>query len=154
VDYDELTPDELHERLVVEEMIDALEAYKGRFSAERDEILRRLRGNEYLYFVDDELRNRARNSLEMIGVGCYVFYSFNHFGRGNGRFLKVGSSVHAPESRAHSHLLSSSSQSDIVGKFGPEYVSNARLGLIVFPCEGSVARAMDRYLNDMLDPEI
>lgn len=117
------------EEFLVEEMILTLESYSGELVPARDAVLRRLREGEYLYFADDEIRERTRGRLEMMGVGCYVFYSFNHFGPDLGTFIKVGSTVHDPEGRAYAHLISSSSTSDIIGCFGADYVARARLGL-------------------------
>ena len=119
------------EQVLVEEMTLTLEAYPGSLAAERDDFLGRLRDGRFLYYGDYDIRDRAKGRLELLGVGCYVFYNFEPLWLcDNGSFIKVGSTIHDPESRAYSHIISSSSQSDIIGVFGADYVLAARFGLI------------------------
>lgn len=150
----ELSAGEVDERLEVEDaIVSRLERHSGD-ARERDELLARLRSGAYQFFEDSEVRHRAAARLELFGCGCYVIYCFDHYGPGCGEFVKAGSTVQNPEARSYAHFVSSVSQSDVVGRFGADYVAAKRFGVFVFRHIPSAVRAFDRALNRALKPLI
>jgi hypothetical protein len=138
------------EELVIDEMDLALYGAPGAIG---DVVRARLCGRRYDYYYGEEVLLRAREGLEMLQIGCYVVFSFDHYGPDKGKFIKVGSTIHNPIARAYAHFGSSSpNPSNIIGALGDHYVATARFGLVVFPSAPAAARAMDRYLKRILKP--